>query len=225
MANPDIGPEEKTGWDAGIEMYWGNSASFGITRYDEDGENLIQAVAIDNTVSPSIYQYQNLGNVKSDGWELETKLNVGRLSLEANYAIADTEILELTEAAAAGGLYAVGDRMWYAPKYSGGATLTARFWKGSAALNMTYVDDWVTQDLELLYDFIYGGDEWLGSSRAYLRGYPSISKWNLRTEQSITDRFTLFMRLDNLTNRQEADFSNFFTAPGRTAVIGARLVY
>jgi outer membrane receptor protein involved in Fe transport len=225
IANPDIGPEEKTGWDAGIEMYWGNTASFGITRYDEDGENLIQAVAIDNSVSPSIYQYQNIGNVKSDGWELETKLNVGRLSLEANYAIADTEILELTEAAASGGLYEVGDRMWYAPKYSGGATLAARFWKGSAALNMSYVDDWVAQDLELLYDFIYGGDEWLGSSRAYLRGYPSIAKYNLRTEQAITDRFTLFMRVDNLSNRQEADFSNFFTAPGRTAVIGARLVY
>jgi outer membrane cobalamin receptor len=228
LPNPDIGPEEKSGWDAGVDVYWQDKASLSVTRYSEVGKNLIQRIDIDVTSTPMLYQYQNIGRVASDGWEIEGRINMGRLTLEANYAYADNVIRELSDQYPAGPnqTYQVGDRMLYMPTHSGGGALTARFWRGSANLNWSVMHEWRALDVVAYYGQLWGGDPHRGTYRDYLVHYPdALWKWNLRLQQALSESVSAFMRVDNLADNQLSDLVNTYVSPGRTTALGLRYTY
>lgn len=225
--NAAIGPEEKVGWDAGVELYWGGKASLAVTRYDEVGENLIQFVDIQLTPS-RIRQYQNIGRVASEGWEVEGRANLGPLTLEANYAYADNTIEQLSNQYTENpnSTYQVGDRMEYVPRHSGGGTLTGRFWRGSASVNWSVIAGWRGLDVIPYYGSLYGGEPYRGSLRDYYIDYSDAHwKWNFLTEQELGQRLTAFLRVDNLTNQQKGDLVNLYVAQGRTTVVGLRYAF
>lgn len=227
LPNPHIGPEEKVGWDGGLELYWGRTASLAVTRYDEEGRNLIHSVTINPDTTPVVRQYQNLGVVGLKGWEIEGSLNVGRFSLQANYSYSDNRILKLSDQYTSNPTseYAVGDPRVGIPKHAGGGTLTARFWRGSASVNWSFMADYVDFDYVAYYDYRYGGDPYRGSMRAYYTEFPTHWKWNFRAQQDVGKAFTVFFRVDNLTNNQRTEASGSNVAQGRTTVLGARLRY
>lgn len=227
LPNPNIGPEEKVGWDAGLELYWGRTASFAVTRYEEEGRNLINAVTINPDTTPVIRQWQNIGVVGIEGWEIEGSVNVGPLSLRANYAYSDNRIRELSDEYTANpnSTISVGDRRFFVPTHSAGGTLTARFWRGNASVNWSAMAGYRALDYLAYYDYLYGGAPYRGSQKAYQTEYPATWKWNFRMQQNLGKGFTVFFRIDNLTNNQEADFHNVNVDRGRTTVLGARFRY
>ena len=227
-ANPAIAPEEKVGWDAGFELYWGNKASLALTHFDEEARNLIRFVDLDPTASPRVRQYQNIGVVEMQGWEVEGKVSLGRVTLEANYAYSDNVIRKVTDVVAAdpNAIFQVGDRTPFAPKHSGGGRFILRFGRGSASLDASVMDDWRAFDAVAFFDRLYGGVPYRGSTRAYYVSYSNaIWKWNLGLEQSVTDRLTAFLRVDNLANGQDGGYQNIAVTPGRTTAIGFRFAY
>lgn len=214
--------------DAGAELYWGETGFVAVTRFDEKGDNLIQPVNIDLDSNPRIAQYQNVGRVRVRGWEVEGGVNLGRVALKANYAYSENIILELSNAyvASPNQVYQVGDRMVDVPKHSGGGTAAVQFWRGSASLNASIMDEWRSLDqLSRLRSF-YAGDPDRGSLRAYYIMFSdALWKWNLRAEQALSDRLMALVRVDNLMDEKGADSYNWYASQGRTTVLGFRFTY
>jgi outer membrane receptor protein involved in Fe transport len=74
LANPALKPERQHGFDGGVDVYLGR-ALLGVTYYNQRAIDLIQQITVPNAVN--IWQYQNLGRVKNDGWEFEGRLPLG----------------------------------------------------------------------------------------------------------------------------------------------------
>jgi outer membrane receptor protein involved in Fe transport len=229
LPNPNIGPEERIGWDAGIDVHFGSRASLSVTRYEEEGRNLIQYVIVDAAAVPEVRQYQNIGKVRSAGWELEGELHLGPVSLDANYAYSDNVIVALSEQYTAdpNSVYQAGDRMEFIPTHSAGGTVTWRLARGSVSLNTSMVNDWRALDNIAFFGFLYGGEPFRGSLRAYFTDYDqALWKWNFTAQHDlIRNKMSGFLRVDNIGNNQAADLFNINVAPGRTTVIGVRWTY
>lgn len=227
LPNPEIGPEEKIGWDAGVEVYWGRRGSVAVTRYDEEGRNLIMVVDIDAASTPRQQQYMNVGRVGSKGWEMEASLHAGPVSFKATYAYADNVIRELSNTYVEGPnqAFQVGDRMLYVPRHSGGATLTTRLLRGSASVNMSVLHERRALDYQSYYGYLWAGEPYRGSMRDYYVEYSQAPKWNITLAQDVTDRLGAYVRVENLTNRADTDISNFYVGSGRNTVLGLRYTY
>lgn len=224
IPNPEIAPEEKVGWDAGVDVYWGSRASLSLTRYDEEAKNLIVSETIDAASDPPLRQYRNIGVVGMEGWEVEGKLTLRRVMLSANYAYADN-VVEKVDAATASNPDAtlqVGDRTYFAPKHSGGGRVTAWVAGGSVSVDASVMAGWRMVDYAAFYGYLYADEPYRGSIRAYFVEYPSLWKWNLRAARALGDRWQAFLRVENLADNQEADFYNANVTPGRTTVLGLR---
>jgi TonB-dependent starch-binding outer membrane protein SusC len=224
IPNPDIAPEEKVGWDAGVDVFWGNRASLSVTRYDEEARNLIVSETIDPTSTPTIRQFRNIGLVGLQGWEVEGDLTLGRVTLSANYAYSDVAVREVDAATAANpnaGLQ-VGDRTNFSPKHSGGGRVTARVAGATVGVDASVMAGWRMIDFVAFYNYLYGGEPYRGSTREYYVEYPSLWKWNLRAERPLGDRWQGFLRVENLAGNQSSDFNNVNVTPGRTTVLGVR---
>jgi outer membrane receptor protein involved in Fe transport len=228
LPNPDIGPEEKIGWDAGVDVHWRNSVTLSVTRYDEEGRNLIQPVRLDVTTSPQTLQYQNIGNVGSKGWELEGRAAVGRFVVGANYTYADNKILALSNQYVEGPnqVYQVGDRMMNIPTYSVGGTASVRVLNGGVSTDFSMIRDWRALDYHAYYGWVFGGETFRGGFRDYYVEYSdALWKWNAQAEQGLSTGLTGFVRVNNLTNNQNADMDNLKVTPGRATTIGVRWAF
>lgn len=224
LPNPEIAPEEKVGWDAGVDVYWGGRASLSLTRYSEEAKNLIYRATIDAASTPRVYQYRNIGVVGIEGWEVEGELMLGWLTLSANYACSDN-VVKKVDAATAENPNATllpGDRTVFAPKHSGGGRVTARVAGANVSVDASVMTGWRALDVAAYYGWIFGVDPYRGSIRDYYVEYPALWKWNLRAERALTERWSAFLRVENLTDNQEADLWNQSVTPGRTTVLGIR---
>lgn len=89
FGNPNLKPEESTGYDLGID-FWGERFHLGATYFHDDIENLIAWPE----VAPGTWRYEarNINEAKTEGVELEVSfLPLDNLRLTANYTYTDTE--------------------------------------------------------------------------------------------------------------------------------------
>lgn len=128
LANPDLGPEHQQGSEGGIELYFGSTASFVVTRYNQTVDNLISLVGSSSASSgpgldsmrsllPSnagqcsssfrdaeghCYRYQmrflNVGSIRNQGWELQSSINIGPFTTRATYSWTKSRVLGVTPA-------------------------------------------------------------------------------------------------------------------------------
>ncbi|HEX6536383.1 MAG TPA: TonB-dependent receptor [Gemmatimonadaceae bacterium] len=224
LPNPELGPERQLGWDGGFDLFFGKRASLSVTHYDQTARNLIDQVLIPDSTSAPTYQYQNAGQIANRGWEFEGHLRTQRVDLTATYSIVSSRISRL--APHYSGDYDIGDRVLGIPGRSGGVTVAYRPTHHTTVTgNLVYIGPWTNLDVRSYYGFIYGGDAYLGSGRAYWMRYPSVTKVNLGVAQEISSSLTGFVRVENVANEQT--FENYNTSPqiGRTTLVGVRLRY
>jgi len=115
-----------------------------------------------------------------------------------------------------------GDQLLHVPHHTAGATLSYNMRRTVLTAGMTYVGSWIDSDLLALYGYYFGGQPYRGSGRDYWMTYPSFAKFNLALSQSVTNRLSMFVRLDNLTNSHAFEVNNLATLAGRISVIGLR---
>ncbi len=220
LANTDLKPEQQVGADGGLELYFSRRGSLEVTYYRQFAKDLIDQVLVNASTTPPTYQYQNVGQIKNSGWELGGRLKGGRLSLTATYSITSSVVERLSPTYT--GALQPGDQMLHIPKYSGGATLSYGLPRTTVALGVTSVSSWTETDWLALYGFYYGGQPYRGSPRAYWITYPGFTKLNLSVSHGLTDRLSVFVQSDNLTNSNAFEKSNLSLTPGRITTIGAR---
>lgn len=222
IPNPLIGPEAQRGFDAGVELYFGDAASLEVTYYNQAAVDLIDRVVVDATTAPITFQYQNIGRVRNQGLEVAGMIAPAPyLSLRATYSLTTSEVQALSPDYT--GALEPGDEPLGIPKHIAGATLTYNSGPSSVSLNATYAGTRTQMDYIAYYGWILGGETYRGSERAYWEPYPAFVKFGLRASRDLSSRVTALLNVDNLTNSQRFEDLNLNPVPGRAILVGLRV--
>ncbi len=224
LANPNLGPERQHGVDGGVDLYLGR-ASLGVTYYNQRAIDLIDLVLIPTPAGTvPTYQYQNISQVKNDGWEFEGRLPVGPVQLTGTYSIVNSTIQGLPPSY--GGAYLVGDRILEIPHTSAGATVSySPLPQTTVTASMTHLGHWTSMDFVAFLAFAYGGSPYRGSQRAYWTEYPTVTKFAVAVSQVLRQGFTAFVRAENVGNTQRPERHNLNVATPRSLLVGASVRY
>jgi vitamin B12 transporter len=195
--NFGLEPEEVFGWDVGVEQrFYENRVSIGVTYFHNDLSNVVGFNGMFDTL--------NLGAARTQGVELEVHATpITNLILSGAYTYLDTE---KTSSADIGP--PLGSRLPRRPRneiYISGSYL----WFGK--LRTTLSAKWVNAREELNQNFIGPNFD--------IEDYTIV---NFAAEYEINSRFSVFGRIDNLTNEQYAEVFGFPNL-GRAAYGGVRM--
>jgi outer membrane receptor protein involved in Fe transport len=225
LADPDLGPERQSGYDAGVELYFGKRASIQATYYNQRVDDLISSVTVS---APSdtltLYRNANVGRIKNTGWEFQGSTSFGRLSVTGTYSIFNSIVQKLDP-----GLlgdderqYHVGDRLLLIPRSSGGLTAALAAGRTQVSAGLTYIGSFRNYDQIAYYNALFGGGSSSEPARAFIIDYPSNVKLNAQVARDITRSVNVFLRVDNLTNSYRSEVSNINAVYGRLTVLGVK---
>jgi outer membrane receptor protein involved in Fe transport len=225
LANPDLGPERQSGYDAGVELYFGKRASVQATYYNQRVDDLISTVTLSApTDTLAVYRNANVGRIKNTGWEFQGATTFGRLSVTGTYSMFNS-IVQKVDPSVLGdnrGQYHVGDRLLLIPRSSGGLTAALSTGRTQVSAGLTYIGSFRNYDLISYYNSIFGGGSSSDPARAFIIDYPSNVKLNAQVTRDITRSLNVFLRVDNLTNSYRSEVDNVSSVYGRLTVLGVK---
>jgi len=211
LANPNLKPEESTGWDVGFEQPIANdSFRFGSTYFRNDIRNLISTVLV--TETPFVESLANIGTASTFGfenfaaWQVNSNLN---LRADYTYTVAKADSTNTCPDI-------FGE---IAPPCSGQQLV--RRPKNKASLTVNWQ---ATDRLSISSTLLYVGPWWDYARQApgpYVKA-PGFTTLNLAANYALRDDVTLFARIDNLFNKQYEDPLGFLR-PGFGIYGGIRL--
>lgn len=227
LANTGLAPEQQVGFDTGLELYFGNRASFQTTYYNQTAIDLIDLVQFPPLEPTKVYyKWENVGRIKNKGWEFQGDLKLSPITLHATYSITDSRVRKLSPTYT--GVLKPGDRMLEAPYTSGGATISYALpnrGRTSLDLGVTFIGHQTNTDYISLYGLYYGGQPYRGSLRDYWMEYPTVTKYNLTVTHTFSPDLSAFLRADNLTGNLKAERDNTLAQRGRWTMLGFRFKY
>ena len=226
LANPQLRPEQQTGFDGGTDVYFGSRASLQMTYYVQHATDLLdyEQVAYDSASKTRTYEYLNVPRVKNAGWELSgSVLILPALTLKGAYAIT-TSTVDRTGAGYTGA-FLPGDPLLGVPRHSGGVTLTYALPRTTVSAHLTYVGSWVDTDYQRLYTDYFVNHVFTNPQRSYWITYTNIGRAGISATQRLNTQLSAFVQVDNLTNRQTGEQNNIFLEPGRTTTVGVHVTY
>jgi len=225
VANPTLAPERQRGADAGVELYL-RRASFGVTYYNQRAIDLIDFVSVPRPAGDTLpaFQYQNVSRVKNYGWEFEGRFPLGPVQLASTYSIMHSTVAQLP--AGYDGDYQVGDQILGIPHASAGVTVTySPLPQTRLTGGMTWIGHWTETDVLALYGFIFGGQPYRGSGRAYWIEYPAVTKFALGVSQELRNGLEAFVRAENVGNSLRYEQNNYNIPTTRRVTVGANIRY
>lgn len=199
--NPDLEPETGTTWELGGEWRFTNATRAGLTVYETRLKNLIYLDQVDELSPDGLAQSFriNAGKAEVRGIELTGRTRLTRwLTLDANYAWIDSEILEN-----AADPESVGKRLTHSPKHIAGIGLTAQQGPWTGTLDARYVSHVFATAANT--DVVEGVP---GSYDAY-------TLVNAKAGYAFTKTVKASLGIHNLLDEEAF---TFFLLPGRSAV-------
>ncbi len=239
LANPNLGPESQSGYEAGLDFYYREWASLEITYYNQVVKNGITGVNVDDPNTPEReVQYQNINEFFNKGWEFSGKVLFNPVSVDFTFTIINSEYGKNpfnTDPNKVDWKYKEGARKLYTPDYTGflgisylvPAILPFSNKGGEIGLNVMYTGKMLIVNTLRLYDGYYNPDIGRISSKdqEYLTEKEGFFKINFRSSYWITDYASIFFNIDNLTNYQKGGYSNVTPSIGRVIKAGLEFLF
>lgn len=220
-----LSPEEQSGIEVGLDASIGRSWTLRATRFDQTAYNLIQSVAITSSLMPApgdgrlLYALQNVGEIANRGWEVESGLLVGRLSVTGTYSLVDSRIRRL--ASAYSGDLRSGDRMLGVPAWSAGLTGTWTTPRWSSSLTVARASNWVGYDGLTLATASATTQPVTGAQlRDYWRNYAGVTRVDMLLTRQLVGALGLTLSGRNLLDVQRGEPDDLTVLPGRTLTAG-----
>jgi iron complex outermembrane recepter protein len=233
---PDLEPEEQSGTELGADLLVGRVFAAHVTRFDQRAFGLIQPVAIPHDSQPSgsggpgpsdskphiEYVLQNVGEISNRGWELESSVNFGPITLGGALSVVDSRVRRIARRYT--GDLLPGDRMLAVPANTVGlsASLNRPGWV--ATVSASRASDWINYDrLRLAKDFssATSSDSLTGRRlRSYWMSYDGVTRLRATLSRNLLSNIALTLTGDNLTNVQRGEPDNITLLPGRTVLVG-----
>ena len=219
-----LAPEEQSGIEVGLDASVGRSWTLRATRFDQTAYNLIQSVAITSSLMPGpgdgrlLYALQNVGEIGNRGWELESGLLLGRLSLTGTYSLVDSRVQRL--AYAYSGDLRPGDRMLGVPARSGGVSAAWTTPRWSSSLTIARASDWIGYDGLALAASAVAQPITGVQLRNYWRTYPGVTRVDMLLTRQLVGALGLTLSGRNLLDVQRGEPDDLTVLPGRTLTAG-----
>ena len=220
-----LAPEEQSGIEVGLDASIGRSWTLRATRFDQTAYNLIQSVAITSSLMPApgdgrlLYALQNVGEIANRGWELESGLFLGRLSLTGTYSLVDSRVRRL--ASTYSGDLRPGDRMLSVPAWSAGVTAGWTTPRWSSSLTIARASDWIGYDRLALATGSAAAKPVTGVQlRDYWRTYPGVTRVDMLVTRQLVGALGLTLSGRNLLDVQRGEPDDLTVLPGRTLTAG-----
>jgi len=220
-----LSPEEQSGIEVEFDATVGRRWTLRVTRFDQTAYNLIQSVAITSSLMPGptdgrlLYALQNVGEIGNRGWELESGLLAGRLSLTGTYSLVDSRVRRL--AYAYSGDLRPGDRMLGVPAQSAGLTAAWTATRWSSSLTLARASDWIGYDGLALAAASAVAQPVTGVQlRDYWRTYPGVTRVDMLLTRQLVGALGLTLSGRNLLDVQRGEPDDLTVLPGRTLTAG-----
>ena len=232
VANPELGPEEQSGIEAGVDVRLGRILGVHVTRFDQRVSGLIQAVTVANPTGSnsgpsksSWYQLQNVGEISNRGWEAQTSLALGPLSVASAATFVDSRVRKVAQGYS--GDLQPGDRMLAVPSrtLSGTASWVQRTYQASVTISRAA--DWVNYDRlriarALIADSVYADDLTGPQLRGFWSSYGGTTRLRATVSRNLWRGLVLNLTGENLLGYQQGEPDTITIVPGRTISIGVR---
>jgi outer membrane receptor protein involved in Fe transport len=235
LANPNLAPEEQSGFEAGADLIFARRLGLHLTRFDQRAFGLIQTVTIvDPACGPApsgktaqCYQQQNVGEVSNRGWEAQASLALGSLWLSSAATLVSSRVEKTTRLYAYTGDLRPGDRMLAVPARTFSAT--ASWDRGGFQLSSTVsrATDWINYDrLALAKAWLLAGGNATNFSgvklRQYWASYTGAAHVRSAMTYDVWQGMLLTLTGENLLNYQRGEPDTMTIVPGRTITLGVR---
>jgi iron complex outermembrane receptor protein len=240
----NLSPEEQSGVEAGLDVFFGRSFGLQVTRFDQLASGLIQRVAYANSgnsgrptqdldqsgpVRPEDrhieYTFQNVGEITNRGWELKGDMTVAALSLDGTFSTVDSRVRRVARGYT--GDLRVGDRMLEVPAKTGSVTaaLSGASWMASLTASRSW--DWINYDGVALAGAFSNSaqtDEALVGQelRNYWLHYSGVTRLRASIGRNLYRGLAFTLSGENLLNRQHGEPDNITVVPGRTLSLGLK---
>lgn len=222
--NPTLLSQVQRGYEIGADVYYMNLLSVSITYFDQRPLDLIEMVNLGrDSQNRVLYQYQNLSEVKNQGFEIKGIFNpLQWLTFNVNYGKTTSTVLKLGSNYT--GDLRVDDEIVGRPEYTFSINAEVTPIDGTTiTLSAFKFGEWIAADFYgYLYD-VYGG-KYNAAVKPYPKGYyityPSFTKINLGISQRITESLTGYLRIDNLTDDESFERINTAVTQPRTVTFG-----
>jgi len=198
FGNLALRPERAHGWDAGVEQKLGRHVTASLTWFDRDTRNLIQFAGFPPRADRPFGYYQNVDSANSHGVEAAVAARFGSLTLEGNYSW-----IEATDRSP-GATH--GNDLLRRPHHVANADATYA-WRFGLTTTIA-----VTHASHAFED---------AANTVRLGGYTLV---DLRAEQPIGQGFSLFGRVENLTDKNYETAYRYGTL-GRSLYAGVRATF
>ncbi len=225
LPNPDLLSQIQKGWEIGADLYYSSILSLGLTYFNQRPTNLIESVNLGSSQGITTYQYQNVNEVKNEGFEIKAVTHpYDWLIVNVNYGSTKSIITQL------GPLYTgglkVGGELTGKPKYTFSANIEVTPIEGTTiTLSAFQFGEWIAADFYGYLADVYGGTYKPAIKRypdGYLITYPSYTKINLGVSQRVTSILTGFLQVENLTNTDKFERLNMILTQPRTIIFGVK---
>ncbi len=221
IENNELQPEEQGGVEYGTELYVGDRLSLSVTGYRQNADQLIQQVVASQRTELKTVQYQNVGRIENIGMEVEGTARLGALRGSATMSWTDSKVRRLAPNYT--GDLRVGDQVPEVPNSAGQAWLSYDVAAIRLTAGATYIGSWTGYDWLTYYSDAANESVLAGSARAYWVRYPELVKPFAMFEGRVSREAALFLRVDNMLNKQLNERDNLQIMPGRSTTIGLKI--
>lgn len=228
LANPDLKPQNQSGYEFGADIFFLSDLSLGITYYDQQYTDLIRTIII--SAVPYKYQYVNISKAYNKGLEISAKAIYNPFTLDIAFTSRTFLYGEGFPTVATAG----GD-----PEMREGGKI-AGIASGSFFAKLTYnvpaFLPWSDKGGSLSLQYYYKNSEYdmdnveamreyyaTGTMPQTYKDFPGYSFINLSGNYSVLNNVVLFFDVLNLLNNQEINFTGPLS--GRKITFGFSLKY
>ena len=225
--NKDLKPQIQTGYETGMDIYYGENYSFSLTLYYQKVEDMITQIDSAGGVHDYYYKFKNLTNVVNKGFELSAKAVYDQFTIDLNYSYVDSRYG--TGYKNSNYMYD-GGRVVMLPSTNIFARLSYRLpqalslcsKRGDISLEVAFKGSWLVSDYLGFYRSVYAGKPNPNYINSYLdaTGYALL---NLNISYPVLDNLLLYTDVKNLLNYQNYLTNILAPMGGRRITFGFKL--
>lgn len=208
IGNKDLKPQSQVGYETGLDIFYKDFISFGITYYNQKIEDMIQLVQTYTAYFTYTCQYINVSEVYNKGIEANLKLILSPFTLDIVYNhIKSTYGAGFTYSSSTPYIYD-GGRVFATP--SGSYTLRLSY-------QMPSLLSWTNKGGNISFEYVWKGDELAMNSYDYWKRaceagkvsgsytykiYDGYGRFNVRGDYALLNSLSFYFDISNLLKEQ-----------------------
>jgi len=221
--NPNLRPPVLRGTDIGLDVYLGRRASFTATYFNQrPSDHIDRVVTHADSAGFRVSIWQNVGEIHNRGWEFESRLFLGPLTLIGTYSPLDGKVTKLSPDYR--GDLIVGAGLVNVPEWTASLTASMSLPKTTILISAAPTGSHLNRDWTKLYSSFEDGTHNPTQIRQlYVREYPGYTKFSLSVSREISQRFQGFLSVQDLLNSGAIETSDDTINKSRVTRFGLRI--